>query len=91
MTEQPLKIEFSQEKIVEAIQLLTKIHVNKDSIKHLSEDDVDKIAYDVIYETCSAIMHTLKDEDKRQAVLNQLIKDSNLKYLLREPKVPYLH
>lgn len=91
MEDLPIKIEFKPAAIVEAILLLSDIHVNKATINRLSPEDLDLIAYDVIYETCSAIMHTLKDDNNKAAVLAQLIRQSNLKFLERDAIIPFEH
>ena len=92
MTKQlPLTIDFQETKITEALLLLANIKVTKDEVYKVSIEDMRNIAYDIIYEVCYAIMTTMKDEDKRTAVLDQFINESGLKYLERKTKLVYKH
>jgi hypothetical protein len=87
----PIKIEFKPSVIVECMKLLADIHINKDAMQKISVDDLALIAYDVFYEICSAIMHTLKDEDNKKALIGQLIRETNLRYLARGAEIPHFH
>lgn len=85
MTEKqtPITVNCDENNFVDAILLLSKIHVDKDQLCTLPYHDLGELATNIILQTCKALVDALKDETKGAHIIAEFISRSNLKYLAR--------
>ena len=84
MSDTPVNVTCNENNIVDAILLLSTIHVNKDKLLTIDTQRVKDIAANIILSSCHAVLEALRDETKGAHILAEFISRSNLKYLTRE-------
>ena len=78
-----VNINCDENKIVDAILMLSKIKVDKDKLCTMEAQELNDLAINIIATTCKSIMDALRDDVKGPHVIAEFISHSNLKYLSR--------
>jgi hypothetical protein len=79
----PVTVNCDENNFIDAILLLSKIHVDKEQLCSLSADELNDLAANIILQTCKTLLDALRDDTKRPHIIAKFISKSNLKYLAR--------